>query len=275
MVVNILEMLGAAFILVLGFKSLLWVVYYFQKNAGIVDIGWAFSFILVSWVYFFLGEGATSKLMVMTAMVTIWAGRLTWYLFQRYLSMSEEDPRYQEIRKNWGSENSDFKFYMMFIFQGVLVVILSLPFLIVSADATRVWYPVEFLGILVWFGGVVGEAFADKQLLEFKCNPENQGKVCKEGLWKYSRHPNYFFEFVIWLGFFLFALGSPGGWVSIISLGLILLLLFKVSGIPQAEAQALKTRGALYEEYQMETSSFFPWFPRKRKPIPQIEENVK
>ena len=259
---NIFEMLGASFFLVLSLMCILWVVYFFRRNAGIVDIGWSLGFVLSAWAYFFLGQGSTSKKWAIMIMVTMWGLRLAWQLYQRFI-VSGEDPRYQDIRKSWGNENADFKLFMMFIFQGVLVVVLTLPFLIVCSEAVPEWYSIEILGIFVWLIGVTGETAADMQLHAFKQIPENQGKVCKEGLWRFSRHPNYFFEFIVWVGYFLFALGTPGGWLGIISAAIMLFLLTKVSGIPLTEAEALKTKGEEYQEYQRTTSSFIPWFPGK------------
>ncbi len=259
---NIFEMLGASFFLVLGLMSILWLVYFFKRNAGIVDIGWAVGFILAVWAYFFIGDGALTKRLAILIMVTLWGARLAWHFYTRFI-LCGEDPRYQDIRKSWGTENSDFKFFMMFIFQGVLVVLLSLPFLIVSGDASPEWHAIEAIGILVWLIGLIGEIYADRQLMDFKQNALNQGNVCQEGLWHYSRHPNYFFEIVVWIGFFLFALGTPGGWLAIISPALMLCFLLKVSGIPLTEAEAIKTKGEKYAEYQKSTSSFIPWFPKK------------
>ena len=254
-------MLGTAFFLVLALMMALWLVYLFKRNAGIVDLGWAFGFILCAWAYFFIGQGDLIKKLIITAMVTIWAGRLAWHLYTRFMT-SEEEPRYAELRKSWGGDPSNFLFLMLFILQGVLIVILSLPFLIVNANAIAKWSSWEIVGILVWFIGVAGESLADVQLANFRQNPANKGKVCQDGLWFCSRHPNYFFEFVVWIGFFLFAIGSPVGWMAIISPLMILGLLLKGSGIPLNEAQALRTKGVLYQDYQQKTSAFIPWFPK-------------
>lgn len=256
---NIFEMLGAAFFLVLSLMSILWVVYYFKKNAGIVDIGWSLSFVITVWAYFLLGYGYAPKKWAVALMVTTWGCRLAWSLYQRYI-MSEEDSRYQILRQKWGEADEAFKFFMLFILQGVLVVVLSLPFLLVCAFADNNWQGVEVTGMILWLTGVAGEATADQQLFQFKQSSANKDKVCQEGLWYYSRHPNYFFEFIVWAGYFFFALGTPGGWLAIIAPGIMLCLLTKVSGIPLAEAQALKTKGVAYEEYQKTTSAFIPWF---------------
>jgi steroid 5-alpha reductase family enzyme len=259
---NIFEMLGASFILVLVLMTLLWVIYFFRKNAGIVDIGWALGFVLAMWAYFFLGDGAGAKKWALLIMVTLWGCRLAGHLYYRLITTSE-DPRYQEIRRNWGEESSNFKFFMMFIFQGVLVVLLSLPFLIVANRAVPTWQGIEVVGIVVWIIGFIGEAWADRQLATFKDKAENQNKVCREGFWYYSRHPNYFFEFVIWVGYFFFALGTPGGWISFIAPAIMLCLLLKVSGIPLTEEELHKSKGAEYDDYCRTTNPFIPWFPKK------------
>ena len=258
---NICEMVGAGFLLVIALMSLLWVVYYFKGNAGIADAGWGLAFMLPMAAYLLLGEGAFLKRGVLACMVWVWGGRLSWHLYQRYLR-SEEDFRYQKFRKECGERNCGFKFYMLFIFQGVLALLLTAPFIIVSYASIESWSGVELAGILVWAAGVAGEAHSDTILEKFRSHPENKGKICKEGLWKYSRHPNYFFECVVWTGFFLFALGTPGGWIGIVSPVIMLVLLTKVSGIPLVEAEAVKNRGDDYLSYQKTTSSLVPWFPK-------------
>lgn len=256
---NLFEMFGASFVLVMALMTLMWVIYYFRRNSGIVDIGWALSFILAVWAYAWIGYGALLRKYMIAFMVTFWAGRLAWYLFDR-LRSGEEDPRYQEIRKNWGSRNSNLKFLLMFLFQGLLVIILSLPFLIVCRNVQVDWGYWEMWGFLIWFIGVCGETLADFQLQKFKYNPENAGKICQTGLWYYSRHPNYFFEFIVWIGYFIFAMGSPWGFIGIISPLLMFLLLTRVSGIPLTEQHSLEVHGDDYREYQRTTSAFVPWF---------------
>lgn len=255
-------MLGASFTLILLLMVALWIVYYFQRNAGIVDIGYGIAFLLAAWSYFFLGVGDSLKMLLVTLMATIWAARLSWHVFMRYQA-DAEDPRYTEMRQRWGGDPTDFLFLMLFIFQGVLVVVISLPFFLVGFGSSADWSMCEFWGVALWLVGLVGEGFADAQLASFTKNPENRGKVCREGLWRLSRHPNYFFEVVIWVGFFLFALPSDGGWLGVISPLLVLLLLTKVSGIPLTEAHSLQSKGDAYRDYQQNTSAFIPWFPKK------------
>ncbi|HEV8052263.1 MAG TPA: DUF1295 domain-containing protein [Parachlamydiaceae bacterium] len=253
-------MIGASFTLIMVLMIALWGVYLIQRNAGIVDLGWGIGFLIAAWAYFILGRGDLVKMLFITAMASIWAGRLIYHLYMRYES-DKEDPRYSRLRERWGGDPNDMLFLMMFVFQGLLVVLISIPFFIVDFGSEAEWSKLEFIGIVVWFIGVLGEAYADWQLVEFNKDPLNQGKVCQNGLWRFSRHPNYFFETIIWIGFFLFALPSYGGFFAIISPIVVLLLLTKVSGIPLAEEQSLATKGALYREYQRITSAFFPWFP--------------
>lgn len=257
----VFTMLGAGFFLVLSLMIALWVVYLFKRNAGIVDIGWAFSFILCTAAYFAIGNGDFWKKLILAFMVVVWAGRLGWHLYCRFMR-NEEEPRYCDIRKKWGGDPSNFLFLMMFILQGVIVIILSLPFLIVNLNGLPGLTSMEVIGFLLWFIGVGGEALADSQMASFHEHPENTGKICRNGLWYYSRHPNYFFEFIVWVGFFIFALSTPLGWISVIAPALMLGLLLKGSGIPLNEAEALRTKGDLYREYQRTTSAFIPWFPK-------------
>lgn len=254
-------MIGASFVLVIGMMTLLWVVYFFNKNSGIVDLGWAMGFGLTMLACLLIGDGWEPRKWLLAVMVWLWAGRLFWYIYQRYTT-TQEDPRYQAIRESWGPKSSDFKFYLMFLFQGLLVVLLSTPFMIVSMNTSHDWHMFEAWGVVIWLVGICGEALADSQLLAFKKDPANAGKVCQKGLWNFSRHPNYFFEFVTWVGYFIFSLGSFWGILAIISPALILFLLLKVSGIPLAEEQSLKTKGDAYREYQQTTSAFIPWFKK-------------
>jgi len=143
--------------------------------------------------------------------------------------------------------------------------LLSLPFLLACLNPNPPLRTIEKVGAGIWLVAIFGEAFADGQLNKFKNNPANQGKTFRGGLWKYSRHPNYFCEWLIWVGYAVFALGSPWGWLGLISPALILYFLLSATGIPATEAQALRSRGTDYRAYQRTTSSFVPWFPRKEK----------
>lgn len=257
----LIEMVGASFLLVMGLMALLWVVYLFKRNGSIVDIGWAVAFIIVAWTYFAVGDGMFLRKLLMALLVSFWALRLAYHLIDRYRH-APEDPRYQQLRINWGGENTNFKFLMLYLFQGLLVLILSIPFLLMALS-NREWSNLEWIGVVVWICGIAGETFADYQLQQFKKENPDTTQVCQKGLWGFTRHPNYFFEWVVWIGYFLMALPAPLGWLAIVAPALMYYLLTQVSGIPMTEAEALKKKGQAYRDYQVSVSPFFPWFPKK------------
>lgn len=260
--IELFELFGVSFLAVMFTMTILWGVSCVYKNMSVVDVGWGASFFLVALACLFFGDGDFSKKLFMVALVMIWSGRLMWHIAKR-LDLNHDDPRYIEIMEGLGKDNPEFKAYLMFMFQGLLVLILSTPIILVSGYSERPWEFYEGLGFAIWLIGIYGETVSDRQLDVFKQDPKNKGKVCQVGWWKYSRHPNYFFEWVVWIGFFLFALPTWGGWVTIVSPFLMLILLTRVSGIPPAERQALKTKGEAYRDYQKRTSAFVPWFPNK------------
>lgn len=260
---QVFSLVGASFTLVTLLMFGFWIAYLFGRRAGIADIAWGIGFIITSWVYFVIGTGNTFKMLVLTLMVTTWAARLTYHMYNRYRRCREHDPRYQAFLESWDPDSARLYFFMVYLFQGVLIVILSIPFLLVSLGSNGEWSRFELWGIVIWAIGAVGEAIADHQLEAFARVEANKGNVCQNGLWRYSRHPNYFFEVVLWFGFAIYAIPSEWGALSMISPIIILILLWKVSGIPLAEAQSLRTKGEQYREYQRSTSVFIPWFPKK------------
>jgi steroid 5-alpha reductase family enzyme len=260
--VELFAMFGAAFVFSLGTMFIAWLIYLFQRKANVVDIGWSAAFLTCAWAYFFIGDGYAPKCWLITLMATAWAVRLGKHLAERYMAYGE-DPRYAELRRKWGGDANNILFLMMFLLQGALVVILTMPFFIVCYAALPGWSGWELFGFLIWATGVAGESIADYQLSRFKADPANHAKVLQNGFWRYSRHPNYFFEWIVWVGFFLFAFSSPGGWAALISPVMMFGLLTKGSGIPLNEAEALRTKGDAYREYQQKTQPFFPWLPKR------------
>lgn len=237
-----------------------WLLQLKTRDAGPVDLGWALGLMTASAVSFFLGAGSPERKALVFLMGLLASGRLALLLMARLRRGGAEDPRYQAIRAGWG-KNANLNFFFFFEFQAALIVLLALPFFISAQNSAPLSF-FEAAGFLLWLTGFLGEALADSQLSVFKKDPANKGKPCEAGLWKFSRHPNYFFEWTIWIGYFVFACGSPWGWVSIVCPLLMLHFLVNVSGIPPAEAQALKTKGDLYRAYQKRTSAFFPWRPK-------------
>ena len=151
-------------------------------------------------------------------------------------------------------------FFVFFQLQAVVAVIFSTPFLLAAFNPEPNLKTVEIVGLAMALLSLGGEALADWQMKTFKATPGNQGRVCQQGLWAYSRHPNYFFEALLWWGFFVFALGSSFGWATIVCPLLMMYFLLKVTGIPLTEEYAVKSKGDAYREYQRTTSAFIPWF---------------
>ncbi len=253
--------IGLAFMLL--YMAVLWAVHIPMRNAGIVDVGWASGFAFLIWIYYPISPNDSLRGWIITGMVTLWSIRLSWHLLERFLR-SGEDGRYAQIRENWKSY-LPVKFFFFFEFQALLNVILSVPFIVILAHYRPEMNWIEWAAAGLWSIGIAGESVSDYQLKRFKSDPANQGKTCMTGLWKYSRHPNYFFEWLIWVSYFVFALGSPFGWISITAPILMLYFLLKVTGIPATEEQALKTKGEEYRDYRRTTSAFIPWFRKTPK----------
>lgn len=248
---------GAVAVLMLA----LWVAHLVIRNAAIVDVGWTFGIPLAAAVYAWRVENAGPRLGLLLAMTLIWATRLGLYLLLTRVIGQPEDGRYREIRARWAT-NLPMKFLAFFQLQGAVDVFLSLPALVVALSPAQHVSALEIGGLVTWAAGVVGEVAADRQLHRFKADPARARRVCTVGLWRYSRHPNYFFEWLVWVGYAVYALGSPFGWAALACPLLMLYFLFRVTGIPATEAQALRTRGEDYRRYQRTTSAFVPWFPR-------------
>jgi steroid 5-alpha reductase family enzyme len=199
--------------------------------------------------------------MLVGVMTGAWGLRLAFYLlFDRIIGHPEEG-RYQELRRSWKT-NLGLKFLGFFEFQALLCVLLSYPFLAAAVNKSPTICWSEWTAAALWLVAISGEALADSQLAAFKSNKANKGRTCQVGLWHYSRHPNYFFEWLIWVSLALFATASPNGYYGWFSPVLILYFLLRVTGIPATEAQALRSRGEEYRRYQQSTSAFIPWFPK-------------
>ncbi len=243
---------------------LVWLWSYKIKNAGVVDIFWSYNFPVIAIILFLLAPGFEPRKILLGSMVVIAGLRLGTHLAIRVLKhLREEEPRYAQIRKDWG-KNAEPKMAGFFQMQAASNVLLAIPFFISMVNPKPELSPLEYAGAILWAISVLGEAVADQQLANFKKDPANKGKVCDTGLWNYSRHPNYFFEWLMWFSYFVFAMASPYGYIAIISPAIILYLLLKVTGIPTTEQQSLKTKGDAYREYQRTTSVFVPWFKLKK-----------
>lgn len=247
------------FLLTIAIMTTCWLVFKKRDKAQVVDIGWALSFFGAGCLLF-LGSGSFSHQVALFLMIALWSLRLAYHLYNRFSKQTKEDPRYIALREKIGGDPAGIKFLILFWLQGILVTLLSIPFF-VSAIAERSWSIFEWIGIFLFGVGIIGESLADWQLKQFKRFPSGQN-VLKTGLWAYSRHPNFFFEWIIWLGFSFFVWTAPFGSTGIISALIMLYLLLKVSGIPVLEEQEVNRKGEEYRIYQRSVSAFFPWFPK-------------
>ncbi len=235
------------------------------NNYGIVDIVWSYAFAGLALFYAFFGPGWLVRKALIATMATLWSLRLGTHLYRRVMSHHPvEDGRYVQLRQDWAG-NFATKMFGFFQLQAASVVLLGVAFFVVCLNPAPQIHPLEIGGVVLWLLALTGESLADAQLAAFKRDPTSKGRVCDVGLWHYSRHPNYFFEWLIWVAYFLFALGSPYGWVAVIGPASMLYLLLRVTGIPLTEQQSLRSKGDAYRRYQQTTSAFIPWFPKVEK----------
>jgi len=239
---------------------LLWLVHLRTGNASIVDPGWAFGLVLMASSIAYVSPGYSPRTWIMAGMVTLWGLRLGGYLLRRILG-HEEEGRYQELRRRWKTR-VPWKFLAFFQAQAASVVLLSLVFVLPALNPAPRLEMLEVFAAGLWLIAWAGESLADRQLAAFKRQAGSAGQVCQQGLWAFSRHPNYFFEWLIWLAWALYAAASPWGWMAFAAPLLMLYLLFRVTGIPATEQQALRSKGEAYRNYQRSTSAFVPWFPK-------------
>jgi steroid 5-alpha reductase family enzyme len=229
-------------------------------NFSIVDSVWAFCFIIQAAIFAVLTEGFWQRKLLLFAVVCVWGLRLGLFLAIRILGHHpQEDRRYVQLRAEYGS-NYKARFLIFFQLQAFSVSLLTIPFILILQNTQESLSIVEVVGAAVSLLSIFFEGLSDAQMSNFKSNKANAGKVCTAGLWKYSRHPNYFFEICVWWGYFIFALGSPNGVYSIYLPLVMTFLITKVTGIPLAEKSINSSK---YDNYRKTTSVLIPWFPKK------------
>ena len=231
-----------------------------RKQNSIVDIAWGLGFIGVAIITFFLREGWTMRHILLSGLVLIWGMRLAIHIAIRNRGRGE-DFRYAKWRQEWGRWFVLRSYFQVFMLQGVLLFFIAFPIVFVNFSDRPDLTLVDFLGFGVWCIGFVFEAVGDYQLKQFKKRPDNKGKIITTGLWKYTRHPNYFGEAAMWWGLFLISLSVENGWATIISPLLITFLLLRGSGVAMLEKKY--AGNAEFEAYAKRTNAFFPWFPKK------------
>jgi steroid 5-alpha reductase family enzyme len=241
-----------------------WAVQRRSRNAGIVDVAWAYAVGGLAVAFAAFAPGWPVRRVLIGTMMLFWSGRLGTYLLRDRVIGQPEDGRYRELRRSWGAA-ANRRFFWFFQAQAAAACLFALPALLAAFNAAPGLTRLEAAAIALWLAAIAGESTADRQLARFKASAANRGRTCRVGLWRYSRHPNYFFEWAAWVAFALFAWPSPGGPLALVCPLAMLYLLFKVTGIPATEAQAVRTRGDDYRQYQQTTSVFVPWFPRARR----------
>lgn len=235
-----------------------WLLSMFKRDVSIVDSIWSLMFLAAAIVYLFHNQPVGQREIVVFSLVLIWALRLAAYLTWRNWGQPE-DSRYQQIREKYSPNFALKSLVIIFVFQAIIAWLVSLP-LLVTLASTQAFSMLDGVAILLWLVGMGFETIADSQLHRFKSNPDNKGKVLDSGLWRYSRHPNYFGEFCIWWGFYLFAVTS-GGWWTILSPLLMSFLLLRFSGVALLEKDIHERRPA-YRAYITRTNAFIPGKPR-------------
>lgn len=240
--------------------ALVWAISMRVNNVGYVDVAWAGLMALAALLVGTLGEGAEMPRGLVALFGGLWGARLCLHLLRRVLH-EPEDGRYQALRSKWlGSRG---KFFVFFQMQAVVVALFTLPFIAAASrtdNAMCVW---TVAAAATWLLSVGGESLADHQLAVFRAEPANRGKTCRAGLWAWSRHPNYFFEWLHWFAYVFLAVGSHFFWLSLLGPLVMFAFLYRVSGIPWTEAQSLRSRGEEYRAYQRDVSAFFPLPPRR------------
>ena len=239
----------------------LWVVQVRIGDASHVDVAWAVLVACAAILYALLADGDAAYRALSAVLASVWGFRLGAYLFFDRVRGIQEDGRYRSLRAKWGAR-ANRNFFWFFQLQALFVVYFSLPFALIALEPesgfdARVW-----IGIAVWAIGNAGTIVSDRQLATWRADSTNKGKTARHGLWSWSRHPNYFFEWINWCGVALVASATPSGWIAWIVPAGLLFLLFRVTGVPATERQALRSR-ADYAEYQRSTSVFVPLPPRR------------
>lgn len=257
--------LGAGLIACLFFMFLVYVWAVKNSFYSSVDVAWSYGFGVIALYYMLIHEGWAPRVILLGSMFLLWSLRLGTYLTIRLKNhFPTEDGRYITLREKWGTQFFG-PFFIFFAAQAASVAVLATPMVFTALNTEVGFGFFEIAGLIIWIAGWVGESTADAQLAKFKKDPANKGKVCDVGLWNYSRHPNYFFNWCMWVSYFTFALSAPYGWITIYCPLIMLFLFFKITGIPATEAQALKSKGEAYKRYQETTSVFAPWFKKKAR----------
>lgn len=257
---DIMGAFGVAVIIVIAAKTIAWLVQKKLRNAGLVDAIWAWTLGLLAVFYAAVGPGDPSLRLALALMGATWGGRLGTHLFIRNWG-KPEDFRYAHFRQKWGAK-ADFNMFWFFQFQNVFTLLLSsMAFVPVAWRSDAPPAVCWLLAAAIWLASIVGEGIADTQMERFRADPRKKGKVCRDGLWRYSRHPNYFFECLHWLAYVPLAIGAPWGWISLGAPLLMAWMLTKLSGMPMLEEDMARRKPG-YADYMRTTSALIPLPPK-------------
>ena len=267
-VAGVADTLALAAAVAAGAMVLLWLASLVTRDASIVDIFWGPGFVLVAWAVFAwvgahdLPDGGEARRWLLVSLVTVWGLRLGGYLAYRNLGKGE-DYRYVAMRDKAGGRFWIVSLFKVFLLQGLFLWVVSLPVQAGQLPSTPDGLgPLAVIGAVMWAIGLFFETAGDAQLARFKADPANKGRVMDRGLWRYTRHPNYFGDFMVWWGIYLVALEGHGTWWAFAGPLLMSFLLLRVSGVAMLE-KTIGTRRPGYEEYVRRTSAFFPRPPRR------------
>ncbi len=241
--------------------AFVWVISLRLHDASVADACWGLGFVLLAWLYCILSPTLTRRSWLVAVLITLWGARLSLHIFRRNRGKGE-DPRYQAMRNSHGRAFWWRSLFTVFWLQGAILWFVALPLLVaIRATQPAALTATDGLGILFFAFGFVFEVVGDHQLARFRAEPEHRGKVLDRGLWRYTRHPNYFGDATLWWGLYVVAASTPGGWLTLLSPFLMTLLLMRVSGVTLLE-DGLKASKPGYRDYMARTPAFFPWFPR-------------
>jgi steroid 5-alpha reductase family enzyme len=257
---NIPETAGWCALVVFGYTTALFVIAMIRRDNSVADVAWGPGFIVVSWFALLINRSFGATQFLLAGLVTVWGLRLSIRIFRRNRGRGE-DPRYRKWRDDWGRLFVPRSYLQVFLLQGFVLLLNVTPVMIVmSADGRPLSWP-AYVGLALWCVGFAFEFLGDYQLDAFLGDASNRGKVIDRGLWRYTRHPNYFGESTMWWGIYVIALSVPWGWIGVIGPIVITSMILFVSGIPMTEKMMEKTQG--WEEYKRRTSAFIPWFPKR------------
>jgi len=260
--IHAIHLLATAYFVIAALMVLASVAAVRFDHAGYADVAWSTGMGFSALLYGAMGAGALWLRLLVALLGGVWAARLALHQLVRVLN-EPEAPRYRELRKKWGASGKH-RFFLLFQLQALGAALCSMPFLMVCMNTQPHPLWTTYVGVGIWLATIAGETMADFQLARFRLRHGNRGKTCRHGLWRYSRHPNYFFEGLHWVAYVFLAYGMPYWWLTLTGPIVVLLLLCHVTGIPAIERQALRTRGSDYAAYQHSTSMLIPWFPHRK-----------